>query len=119
MGRTTTTGAGGASPVLLAGRATRRSLHAERTHGLTREELAYERVLGPEHLVAAAGLDDAALPEHRDVLADPARARDVVRDHDVRAAVLGVDLADELTQQRCTDGIEARVGLVEHDDLRL
>ena len=66
-----------------------------------------------------AGFDDPALPQHRDVLGDAARAHDVVRDHHVAAAVLGVDLLDQLAQQRRAHRVEARVGLVEQHDFRV
>ena len=39
-------------------------------------------------------------------------------DHQVAAAVLGVDLADQLAEQRRADRVEAGVGLVEHHDRR-
>src|SRR3712207_7836004 len=41
------------------------------------------------------------------------------RSHDVGAAVLLVDLLDELAQERGADGVEARVGLVEEHDVRV
>src|SRR5206468_2151556 len=58
----------------------RRSLHAEGALGVAGEELAHEGVVGVEELLGRAGLDDAALPEHGDVLGDPPRGHDVVGD---------------------------------------
>jgi hypothetical protein len=40
-----------------------------------------------------------------------------VRDDDVRAAVLGMDLLDQLAQQCRADRVQARVGLVEEHDV--
>ena len=91
----------------------------ERALGLTREELADEGVRRVEHVVAVARLDDPALPEHGEVLPDPACRGDVVGDHDVGAAVLGVHLLDQLAEQRRAHRVETRVRLVEHDDLGL
>src|SRR4051812_12523741 len=92
-------------------------LHAQGTLGLTGEELADERVLGVEELLGGAGLDDPALPQHRDVLGHAPGARDVVGDDDVGAPVLLVDLLDELAQEGGADGVEPGVGLVEEDDV--
>ena len=82
------------------------------------EELPHELVRRVEELRRGARLDDPALPEDRDVVGHAARAHDVVRDDDVGAAVLLVDLLDELAQERGADRVEARVRLVEEDDLR-
>ena len=65
-----------------------------------------------------AGFDDSALPQDGDVLGHPARAADVVGDHHVAATVLGVDLLDQLAQQRRAHRVKARVGLVEQHDFR-
>ncbi len=81
------------------------------------EELAHERVLGCEQLFSGAGFDDPPLPQHRDVLGHAPRAHDVVRDHHVAAAVLGVDFLDQLAQQRRAHRVKAGVGLVEQDDV--
>src|SRR3954471_5381152 len=93
------------------------SLHAKRTLRLAGEELTHERIVRVEQLVRGPGLDDAALPQDGDVLRDAPRAHDVVGDDDVGAAVLLVDLLDELAQERGAHGIEARVGLVEEHDV--
>src|SRR6185312_3313997 len=95
------------------------SLHPERAVGLPREELPHERVAGVEQLRRGARLDDPPAPQHRDELRDAPCAHDVVRDDDVGAAVLLVDLLDQLAQQRRAHRIEARVGLVEQHDLRV
>src|SRR4051794_36491922 len=94
-------------------------LHSERALRVALEELADERVGGAEHRLGRALFDDLALPQQRDELADALGRRDVVRDDDVRALVLGVHLLDELAKQRGADRVEARVGLVEEDDLGL
>src|SRR4051812_19395786 len=96
-----------------------RSLHAQRTLRGPGQELVDELVVGVEELLRRSGLDDPALPQHGDVLGDALGGHDVVRDHDVGAAVLLVDLLDQLAQQRGADRIEARVGLVEEDDVRV
>src|SRR3954454_20015461 len=93
------------------------SLHAKGTLRLAGEELTHERIVGVEQLVRGPGLDDAALPQDGDVLRDAPRAHDVVGDDDVRAAVLLVDLLDELAQERGAHGVEAGVGLVEEHDV--
>src|SRR6266446_857380 len=67
-------------------------LHAKRAAGLAGEELPDELVVGVEQLRRRAGLDDAALPQDRDVVRDAARRHDVVGDDDVAAAVLRVHL---------------------------
>src|SRR5262245_40665778 len=94
-----------------------RSLHAQRTLRGPGQELVDELVVGVEELFRRPGLDDPALPQHGDVLGDALGGHDVVRDHDVGAAVLLVDLLDQLAQQRGADGIEAGVGLVEEHDV--
>src|SRR4051812_23614106 len=93
------------------------SLHPERAARLAREELPHELVVRVEQLLRRTGLDDPALPQDRDVLGHAARGHDVVRDHDVGAAVLLVDLLDQLAQERGAHRIEPRVGLVEEHDL--
>src|SRR5689334_8510628 len=75
------------------------SLHAERALRRAAEELAHELVVRVEQILGRAGLHDPAAPQHRDVLRDPLRRHDVVRDHHVGAAVLLVDLLDQLAQQ--------------------
>src|SRR4051812_24797911 len=94
-----------------------RLLHAQRTLRGPGQELVDELVVGVEELLGRPGLDDAALPQHGDVLGDALGGHDVVRDHDVGAAVLLVDLLDQLAQQRGADRVEARVGLVEEHDV--
>src|SRR4051812_22184960 len=84
-----------------------RLLHAQRAARGTGEELAHEHVVRVEQLLRGSRLDDPALPQHGDVLRDALRGHDVVRDDDVGAAVLLVDLLDQLAQQRGADGIEA------------
>src|SRR5829696_5445014 len=83
------------------------SLHPQGSLRCARQELADELVVGVEELVGRAGLDDAALPQHRDVLGDALGRHDVVRDHHVRAGVLLVDLLDQLAQQRSENRVEA------------
>jgi hypothetical protein len=51
------------------------------------------------------------------VLGHAPRAHDVVRDHAVAAAVLGVHFLDQLAQQRRAHRVKPRVGLVEEHDL--
>src|SRR3954447_1517731 len=94
-----------------------RSLHAQRTLRGPGQELVDELVLGVEELFGRPGLDDPALPQHGDVLGDALGGHDVVRDHDVGAAVLLVDLLDQLAQQRGADRVQAGVGLVEEHDV--
>src|SRR5262245_42254937 len=67
------------------------SLHAQGPLRCPGQELADELVVGVEQLLGRAGLDDPALPQHGDVLRDALGGHDVVRDHDVGAAVLLVD----------------------------
>src|SRR3954467_8162606 len=92
---------------------TTRSLHPQRALGLAGEELPDELVVGVEQLLRRAGLDDPPLPEDCDVLGHPGARHDVGRDHDVAAAVLLVDLLDELAQESGADRVETRVRLVE------
>src|SRR3954453_21999434 len=94
-----------------------RSLHAQRTLRGPGQELVDELVLGVEELFGRPGLDDPALPQPGDVLGAALGGHDVVRDHDVGAAVLLVDLLDQLAQQRGANGIQAGVGLVEEHDV--
>src|SRR4051812_42881950 len=91
--------------------------HPERPARCAGEELPDEHVVRVEQLLGGAGLDDPPLPQHGDVLGHALGGHDVVGDHDVGAAVLLVDLLDQLAQQRGADGVEARVGLVEEHDV--
>src|SRR5581483_12350135 len=75
------------------------SIHRERALGLRVEELGDELVVGVEQLVRRARLDDPALPQDGDEVRDAARRAEVVADHQVAAAVLLVDLADQLAEQ--------------------
>src|SRR4051812_19752331 len=83
------------------------SLHPQGALGGARQELADELVLRVEQLLRRARLDDPPAPQDRDVLGHPPGRHDVVGDHDVGAAVLGVHLLDQLAQQCGADGIEA------------
>src|SRR5215207_861286 len=99
-------------PVMLAGsgqavRAGPGSLHPQGSLRRARQELADELVVGVEQLVGGTGLDNAALPEHRDVLGHALGRHDVVRDHHVGAAVLLVHLLDQLAQERGADGVQS------------
>src|SRR4051794_23318759 len=94
-------------------------VHRERTLDVGVQELADELVLRVEQLLLRARLDDLALPEDGDEVGDPARGAEVVADHQVAAAVLLVDLADQLAEQRGPHRVEAGVRLVEHDDRRV
>src|SRR6185312_4932909 len=49
----------------------RRSLHAQRALGGTRQELAHELVVRVEEVLGGTRLDDATAPQHGDVLGDP------------------------------------------------
>ena len=75
-----------------------------------------ELVFGVEQLFFRTRLDDFAAPQHGEEVSDPPRRVEVVADRQIAAAVLGVHLADQLAKQRGADGVEAGVGLVEHDD---
>ena len=97
---------------------------------LAGQELTDEGVVGVEHVLGRAGLDDPALPQDVDVVGHPARAHDVVGDHAEGRQVLlllllglvhhvAVDLEDQLAQQGGADRIQAGVGLVEQDDVGL
>src|SRR4051812_2597484 len=92
-------------------------LHPERALGLSGQELPDELVVGVEQLTGRPRLHDPALPEDRDVVRDPPRRHDVVRDDAVGPAVLLVDLHDQLAQQCGAHGVQARVGLVEQHDV--
>src|SRR5215208_2016857 len=92
-------------------------LHAEGPLRLPGQELPDELVVGVEELARRARLDDPALPQDRDVVGHPPRRHDVVRDHAVRAAVLLVDLHDELAQERGANRVEPGVRLVEEHDV--
>src|SRR3954451_24666714 len=96
-----------------------RLLHAQRTLRGPGQEVVDELVVGVEKLFGRAGLDDPALPQHGAVLGDALGQHDVVRDHDVGAAVLLVDLLDQLAQQRSADRVQAGVRLVEQHDVRV
>src|SRR5215211_512996 len=96
-----------------------RLLHPERAARGAGEELPDEHVARVEQLLRGPRLDDAALPQHRDVLGHALRGHDVVRDDDVGAAVLLVDLLDQLAQQCGADRVEAGVRLVEEHDVRV
>ena len=70
---------------------------------------------------SAAGPDSTILPFQRIAMYSATRRarHDVVRDDDVGAAVLLVDLLDQLAEERGAHRVEARVGLVEEHDLRV
>ena len=68
---------------------------------------------------AGPGFDDPALPQHGDEVGHAAGGHDVVRDHGVGAAVLGVHLLDQLAEQRRAHRVEPRVRLVEEHDVRV
>src|SRR3954451_12301069 len=106
------------------------SVHGERALGLPGQELADERVFRGEHVLGRSGLDDPALPQDADVVRDPPRAHDVVRDHAERRQMLlfllfrvvhhvAMDLEDQLAEQRGAHRIKAGVRLVEEHDVRL
>src|SRR5688500_10629832 len=93
------------------------SLHPQGSLRCAGQEPADELVVEVEQLVGRAGLVDPALPEHRDVLGHAPGRHAVVGDDHVGAAVLLVDLLDQLAQQRGADRVEAGVGLVEQHDV--
>ena len=68
---------------------------------------------------SAAGPDSTIRPRHSTAMYSATRLarHDVVRDDDVGAAVLLVDLLDQLAQQRRADRVQAGVGLVEQHDV--
>src|SRR6185503_4589263 len=70
--------------------------HSQRATGLAGKELPYELIVGVEELRRGSGLNDPALPKHRDVVRNTARGHDVVGDDDVAAAVLRVHFLDQL-----------------------
>src|SRR3954454_23162871 len=82
----------GTGPCVCAASPSARLLHPQRASRLAGEELPDELVVRVEKLLRGPGLDDPALPEYCDVLRHAAGGHDVVGDHDVRAAVLLVDL---------------------------
>src|SRR3954467_7178634 len=82
-------------------------LHSERALCLSRKELPHELVVGVEQLAGRSRLHDAALPQHGDVVGHAAGGHDVVGDHHVGAAVLLVDLLDQLAQEGGAHGVEA------------
>src|SRR3954469_5375282 len=94
-------------------------LHPQRATGLAGEELPDELVVRVEELLGRPGFHDPALPEDCDVFRHAAGGHDVVGDDDVRAAVLLVDLLDELAEERGAHRVEPRVRLVEEHDLRV
>src|SRR4051795_8747308 len=93
--------------------------HSERATRLAGKELAHKLVVGVEELRRRSGLHDPALPQHRDVVRNTARGHDVVRDDDVAAAVLRVHFLDQLAEKSGADRVQARVRLVEENDLRI
>src|SRR4051794_15850465 len=93
--------------------------HSQRATRLAGKELPHKLVVGVEQLRRGTGFDDPALPENRDVIRDATRGHDVVRDDDVAAAVLRVHFLDQLAEECGAHRVEARVRLVEENDLRV
>src|SRR4051794_4463833 len=106
-------------PCLWAASPSASLLHPQRAACLAGEELPDELVVRVEQLLGRAGFHDPPLPEDRDVLRHASGGHDVVRDDDVGAAVLLVDLLDQLTEEGGAHRVEARVRLVEQNDLRV
>ncbi len=75
---------------------------------------------GPrQHVEGLAGLDDAAVLDDRDIVADLLDHRDLMRDQQDRDAELAVNALQELKDRARRLGIERRGRLVAEQDARL
>src|SRR4051812_28682801 len=91
--------------------------HADGADPLGVEELPDHRLLGGEQHLARAEHGEVAVVEQTDVVGHGPRSVDVVGDDQEGRVDLGVEVDDELVEERRTDRVETGVGLVEEDDL--
>ena len=91
--------------------------HADRPDALGVEELAHDRLLGAEQLLARAEHRQVAVVEQADVVGHRAGRVDVVGDDEEGRVDLRVEVDDELVEERRAHRVEAGVGLVEEHDL--
>ena len=91
--------------------------HADRADALGVEELADDRLLGGEQHLARAEHREVPVVEQADVVGHRAGGVDVVGDDQERRVDLGVQVDDQLVQERRTHRVEAGVRLVEEHDL--
>ena len=83
------------------------------------QELLDDRVLARPHVGLGGELHEPGPVEHGDVVGGAHHRRDVVRDDHEGGAGLLLDLLHQLVEVGHPDRVEARVGLVEQDDLRV
>ena len=93
--------------------------HADRADPLGVEELAHHRLLGAQQHLAGPEHRQVPVVEQPDVVGHRAGGVDVVGDDQERGVDLGVQVDDELVEERRTHRVEAGVGLVEEHDLRV
>src|SRR5437660_1614189 len=70
-------------------------------------------------LLLGALLDDLPAVQENDVVGDLEHGLDVVADHHRRGLVLALDLLDEVAEECRADRVQARVRLIEEQDLGL
>src|SRR5207253_10065956 len=93
--------------------------HAEGAFDGALDELLGERLRRLLQLLFGALVDDLPTVQQDDVIADVEARFDVVADHDAGRVVLPLDLLDQIAEQGGPHRVEARVGLIEEQQLRL
>src|SRR4051812_20530270 len=91
--------------------------HADRANHLGVEELPHDRLLGGEQHLARAEHRQVLVVEQADVVGHGARRVDVVGDDQEGGVDLGVQVDDQLVEERGADRVETGVRLVEEHDL--
>src|ERR1700710_2525953 len=93
--------------------------HADRTDALGVEELAHDRLLGGQQHLAGPEHGEVLVVEQPDVVRHRPGGVDVVGDDQESRVDLGVQVDDQLVQERGAHRVQAGVGLVEEHDLRV
>src|SRR5215469_15514284 len=112
---------GGARPCAsLPSRFGRSSLvHPERPLHRSLQELAGELIPGLPHLRLGALFDHVASVQEDDIVSDFENRLDVVTDDDRTAVMPLLNFLDQLAEERGPNWIEARIGLITQQDVRL
>ena len=71
------------------------------------------------NFLGLSGLDDAAQIHHEDAAADVFHHREIVRDEQIRDAVLALKILEQVDDLRLHAHIERADGLIADDELRL
>src|SRR4051794_26126297 len=91
--------------------------HADGSHDLRVQELAHDRLLGGQQHLSRPEHGEVLVVEQADVVRHGAGGVDVVGHNQEGGVDLGVEVDDQLVEERGADRVEARVGLVEEHDL--